>query len=134
MASFEQKIAAEVVLERGRKLQEKQEEKHPKKLEAERLYFWILSRIAYEIEEAYTPQKSYKLTIEEKNAVNEKFATVLCHENMTEYHLRYVQLKDLNDVLVRVKCILNSMNGYNAYILQMHSEKKKAIMIVSIEL
>ena len=135
MASFEQKILAEVVRERGKQLWKMDESKKTlKELEAERLYFWILNRIAHEIEETYPARDSFKLVIEEKIPLNQESETVLCHGTMAEYHSRYVYGKDINDVLTRVKCSISSMDGYSSYVLQPHNDNQKANMIVSIEL
>ena len=136
MASFEQKIAAEVVRERGKRLLKINEsQKTIKELEAERLYFWILRRLAHEIEEADTAQRSLKLVVEEVYPF-EKNETILitAHGDMSTYHSRYVYGKDFNDVLTRVKCSISSMDGYSSYVLQPHNDHQKATMIVSIEL
>ena len=135
MASFEQKIAAELVRERGKKLLKADKSgKTPKELEAERLYFWILSRIAHEIETSMLMKKSFKLTITEKYLLAEKNEIILCDDKMAEYHFMHVFGDDINDVLIRVKCSLSSMDGYNSYVMQPHNDKQKAILIVTVEL
>lgn len=133
MASFEQKIAAEVIRERGKQRLKLQEgEKTKKELEAERLFFWILSRIAAEIEKSGSNQRSYKLTIEEKYPFLQG-KTILTY-GQEEYHSQYTFGNDFNDVLVRMKCTMNARDGYNVYVLQPHNENQKAIIIVSLEL
>ena len=133
MASFEQKIAAGVIRERGKQRLKIQEgEKTKKELEAERLFFWILSRIAGEIEKSSPKQRSYKLTIEEKYPFLQG-KTILTY-GQEEYHSQYVFGNDFNDVLIRVKCTISSMEGYHSYVLQPHNANQKAIIIVSIEL
>ena len=134
MASFEQKIVAEVVRERGRKLLKRDDDRSKKELEAERLYFWIISRFAYEMEETYPAKKSFKMTIEEKVPVSQNGEIHLRHGLVAEYHSQYIFGNEFNDVLTRVKCTLNSMDGYHAYVLQPHGNKQQAILIVSMEL
>ena len=58
MASLEQKIAAEVLRERGKNLLKIADgEKTPKEMEAERLFFWILNRLDDEMEESDKAKK-----------------------------------------------------------------------------
>ena len=135
MASLEQKIAAEVLRERGKNLLKIADgEKTPKEMEAERLFFWILNRLDDEMEESDKAKKEYHLMIEEIITSNQKGngQIIFSAGSMIVYHSKYVYGNDINDVMVRVKCTLNSIHGYSMYIVQNHSEQRKAIM--SIEL
>ena len=133
MASLEQKIAAEVLRERGRKLLKvKEGEKTKKELEAERLFFWILNRLECKVEESDTPQRDYRLIIEEKFRCEENGKITFFDGSKAEYHSKYVYGSDINDVLIRVKCSLNSINGYSVCFTQPHNNQQKAIMVVEL--
>ena len=137
MASLEQKIAAEVLRERGKKLLKVEEvEKNKKQLEAERLYFWILNRMEWEMEKSDIPKRDIRLAIEEKQPGGKNGEMIFSYNGNTgeEYRTKYVFGKDINDVLIRVKCTIGSIHGYSAYVIQPHNNTQRASMMVMLAL
>ena len=135
MANLEEKLAAEILLERARKLLKGADAGKTKKdLETERLFYWILNVMARMMEEASTPQRDYRLCIEERKTYGINGEIFLFGDTGDEYRFKYVYGKDVNDVITRVECMLNSIYGYSVEFIQQHSRKQKALIRVAMSI
>lgn len=87
--------------------------KSPEEMEVERLFFWILTRLALKMEGA-SSNTSCSITIKEKRSSG---CLILCHGNVDQYYTNLVIQEEVYIVMQKVDDILNKLPHFHSVLL-----------------
>lgn len=111
----EKVLAAQILRSRLSINQEKT--KTPKELEIDRLFFWILGRIHYEI--GKSDSEYYRVIIKVIGSSRDDETIILQHVdetkddlNMEKYFSKYVKGREFYDIMLEVAEIFNELDNY----------------------